>query len=114
MSYAATVTDAAVMVKRCVRRSLRDPEAFFTALTLPVVLLLLFVYVFGGALGREGHYADYVVPGLIVLCDGFGAERPPSRSPPICPAASSTASARCRSRAPRSCSDTWSRASRAT
>jgi ABC-2 type transport system permease protein len=62
-----------VMVGRCVRRSLRDPEAFFTALTLPVILLLLFVYVFGGALDRHGGYADYVVPGLIVLCAGFGA-----------------------------------------
>ncbi len=73
MSDTATISGAAVMVRRCVRRSLRDPEAFFTALTLPVVLLLLFVYVFGGALGRGGHYANYVVPGLIVLCAGFGA-----------------------------------------
>ena len=37
------------MVTRGVRRSLRDPEAFFTALMLPVALMLMFVYVFGGA-----------------------------------------------------------------
>jgi ABC-2 type transport system permease protein len=61
------------MAGRCVRRSLRDPEAFFTALTLPIILLLLFVYVFGGAIAHGGHYANYVVPGLIVLCAGFGA-----------------------------------------
>jgi ABC-2 type transport system permease protein len=61
------------MIARCLRRSLRDPEAFFTALTLPVILLLLFVYVFGGAIAHGGHYANYVVPGLIVLCAGFGA-----------------------------------------
>jgi ABC-2 type transport system permease protein len=67
------IAQSQVMVGRCVRRSLRDPEAFFTALTLPVILLLLFVYVFGGALDRHGGYADYVVPGLIVLCAGFGA-----------------------------------------
>src|SRR5581483_2377907 len=42
-------------------------------LTLPIILLLLFVYVFGGAITRGGHYANYVVPGLIVLCAGFGA-----------------------------------------
>ena len=42
------------MVTRCVRRSLRDPEAFFTALMLPVVLMLLFVYVFGGDLEHRG------------------------------------------------------------
>ena len=61
------------MVTRCVRRSLRDPEAFFTALMLPVVLMLLFVYVFGGAFDGSGAYVNYVVPGLIVLCAGFGA-----------------------------------------
>jgi ABC-2 type transport system permease protein len=70
-----TATDVSVMIGRCVRRSLRDPEAFFTALMLPVVLMLLFVYVFGGAFAAAGggRYAEYVVPGLIVLCAGFGA-----------------------------------------
>lgn len=73
MTAPHAMSDAGVMVTRCVRRSLRDPEAFFTALTLPVVLLLLFVYVFGGALSHGEGYANYVVPGLIVLCAGFGA-----------------------------------------
>src|SRR5262249_34775484 len=73
MSIACTVSDARVMVTRCVRRSLRDPEAFFTALLLPIVLMLMFVYIFGGALKTGGRYVDYVVPGLIVLCAGFGA-----------------------------------------
>jgi ABC-2 type transport system permease protein len=65
------------MVGRSLRRSFRDPEAFITALALPVVLMLLFVYVFGGAFNAGaaggGGYASYVVPGLIVLCAGFGA-----------------------------------------
>ena len=65
--------DTRVMVTRSVRRSLRDPEAFFTALMLPVILMLLFVYVFGGAMNTGTSYVDYVVPGLIVLCAGFGA-----------------------------------------
>lgn len=65
--------DSRVMTTRCIRRSLRDPEAFFTSLMLPVVLMLLFVYVFGGAMRTGGAYVDYVVPGLIVLCAGFGA-----------------------------------------
>ena len=73
MSMAATVSDTRVMVTRSVRRSRRDPEAFFTALMLPIVLMLLFVYVFGGAMSTGGSYANYVVPGLIVLCAGFGA-----------------------------------------
>ncbi len=45
----------------------------FTSLALPVVLLLLFVYVFGGAISNGGAYVDYVVPGIIVLCAMFGA-----------------------------------------
>ena len=68
-----TALDTRVMVIRSVRRSLRDPEAFFTALMLPVILMLLFVYVFGGAMRTGTSYVDYVVPGLIVLCAGFGA-----------------------------------------
>src|SRR3954451_23268793 len=70
---ADTALDTRVMVGRSVRRSLRDPEAFFTALMLPVILMLLFVYVFGGAMDTGTSYVDYVVPGLIVLCAGFGA-----------------------------------------
>jgi ABC-2 type transport system permease protein len=73
MTLAYAVSDSRVMVIRNVRRSWRDPEAFFTALMLPVVLMLLFVYVFGGAFDTGGTYVDYVVPGLIVLCAGFGA-----------------------------------------
>lgn len=73
MPFADALSDSWAMAGRCLRRSLRDPEAFFTALALPIVLLLLFVYVFGGALRSEGDYVDYIVPGLIVLCAGFGA-----------------------------------------
>lgn len=65
--------DSMVMTQRCLRRSWRDSEAFFTALIMPVVLMLLFVYVFGGDLATQGSYVDYVVPGVIVLCAGFGA-----------------------------------------
>jgi ABC-2 type transport system permease protein len=73
MSIAHSLSDSRVLATRCVRRSLRNPESFFTALLLPIVLMLLFVYVFGGDLATGGRYVDYVVPGLIVLCAGFGA-----------------------------------------
>jgi len=73
MTLTAVLFDSRVMITRCLRRSRRDPEAFFTALMLPVILMLLFVYVFGGDLRTNGAYVDYVVPGLIVLCAAFGA-----------------------------------------
>jgi ABC-2 type transport system permease protein len=76
-------SDTGVMIARSLRRSVRDPEAFITALALPVTLMLLFVYVFGGAFdagvqasgagASSAGYVNYVVPGLIVLCAGFGA-----------------------------------------
>ncbi|KRC64271.1 multidrug ABC transporter permease [Aeromicrobium sp. Root236] len=73
MTLSTAVLDSRVMVTRSVRRSFRDPEAFFTALMLPVILMLLFVYVFGGAMNTGGDYVNYVVPGLLLLCAGFGA-----------------------------------------
>jgi ABC-2 type transport system permease protein len=78
MSSGYALSASTVMSGRSLRRSVRDPEAFITALALPVMLMLLFVYVFGGALrngvgAQSRGYVDYVVPGLIVLCAGFGA-----------------------------------------
>jgi ABC-2 type transport system permease protein len=73
MSLTFALKQSRVMIRRNVRRSLRDPEAFFTALMLPVILMLLFVYVFGGDIKTTGKYVNYVVPGLVVLCAAFGA-----------------------------------------
>lgn len=73
MSLATATHDARMMTHRSLMRSWREPDAFFIALFMPVALILLFVYVFGGAMETGGAYVDYVVPGLIVLCAGFGA-----------------------------------------
>jgi ABC-2 type transport system permease protein len=37
------------------------------------MLMLLFTYVFGGAIDPTGNYVNYVVPGIIILCAGFGS-----------------------------------------
>ena len=44
-----------------------------TSLLLPVMLMLLFVYLFGGAIETGTEYVTYVVPGVILLCAGFGS-----------------------------------------
>jgi ABC-2 type transport system permease protein len=67
------LTRTRVLVGRAVRISIRTPDALIVALTLPVMLLLLFVYLFGGALDATGHYVNYVVPGVLLLCASFGA-----------------------------------------
>ena len=69
----AGFTAEAVFIRRSITHSLRDTEALLMAVILPTMLMLLFTYVFGGALDPSGGYVDYVVPGIILLCAGFGA-----------------------------------------
>ena len=69
------LTDSATMLRRTLRRMRRYPSLTFFIAVIPVVLLLLFVYVFGGTLGaglgsvsgsREDYIA-YVVPGILLI-----------------------------------------------
>lgn len=66
-------TAESVFVGRSLRHSLRDGESLLMAIMLPIMLMLLFTWVFGGALDATGGYVDYVVPGIILICAGFGA-----------------------------------------
>ncbi|MFC7403972.1 ABC transporter permease [Georgenia alba] len=61
-----------VFIGRSIRHSLRDGEGLLMAIVLPIMLMLLFTYVFGGAIAGDG-YIDYVVPGIILTTAGFGA-----------------------------------------
>lgn len=82
MSDTATMSPAGrvlnnslVMTSRSIRLSTRNVDAVFTSLMLPVMLMLIFVYLFGGAIdtGTGGPYVSYVVPGVLLLCAGFGS-----------------------------------------
>lgn len=70
---AAHVADALIMLGRATRLTRRNVDALITSLMLPVMLMLLFVYLFGGAIETGGDYVTYVVPGVILLCAGFGS-----------------------------------------
>ncbi|SEO52473.1 ABC transporter permease [Paenibacillus sp. OV219] len=67
------LTTNAVFIGRSIRLSLRNTEALVMAIVLPVMLMLMFTYVFGGAIDPGGDYVVYVVPGIILLCAGFGS-----------------------------------------
>lgn len=67
------LTASRVFVGRSMLHSLRDGEGMLLAVVLPVMLMLLFTVVFGGAIDAGGGYVDFVIPGIIVLCSGFGA-----------------------------------------
>ncbi len=70
-SYA--IRDSATMLRRNLRHVLRYPGMTFGVLGTPVVMLLLFRYVFGNTLGAgigsagHGGYIDYLTPGITVL-----------------------------------------------
>jgi ABC-2 type transport system permease protein len=70
---ASGLTVAGTFIKRSLLHTLRTPDALIMAIALPTMLMLLFTFVFGGAIEPGGSYVDYVVPGIILLCAGFGA-----------------------------------------
>ncbi|MFF4172605.1 ABC transporter permease [Streptomyces sp. NPDC001744] len=48
----------------------QDPESMFDAVLMPIIFILLFVYVFGGAIAGKGNndaYVNYVTPGLMAM-----------------------------------------------
>jgi ABC-2 type transport system permease protein len=69
----AAVADWLTMAGRGLRLTRRNLDAVLTSLALPVLLMLLFVYLFGGAIDTGTRYVTYVVPGVLLLCAGFGA-----------------------------------------
>src|ERR1700728_1980672 len=73
-TLAYTLSDSRVMLHRNLKHQLRYPSLTAMLVGLPIVLLLLFVYVFGGQLGAglgahlgRHAYLDYVVPGLLLI-----------------------------------------------
>lgn len=67
------LTDTGALVGRSLRRTTRELDTLLLAVLLPVLLMLMFVGIFGGAIRTDGRYVDYVVPGVILLCAGYGA-----------------------------------------
>ena len=69
----SALADWATMSGRSLRIARRNVDVLLTSLLLPVMLMLLFVYLFGGAIDTGTRYVTYVVPGVLLLCAGFGA-----------------------------------------
>ncbi len=71
--YLTPLRDVATMTRREAHRTLRSVDGLITAFALPPMIMLVFVVIFGGAIERGGGYIDYVVPGVLVMCLGFGS-----------------------------------------
>jgi len=68
------LADVRIVTGRNVKRIVRTPRLLYFASIQPVIFLILFRYVFGGAIRTPGYtYADYLLPGLLVEATLFGA-----------------------------------------
>ena len=72
-SLAHTVSDTVVIAKRNLLRIPRQPDLLIAYTIQPVMFIVLFVYVFGGAINTPGFdYVDFLMPGIITQSISFG------------------------------------------
>jgi ABC transporter DrrB family efflux protein len=72
-SLAMTFEDTFVLARRNLKRIPRQPDLLIAYTVQPVMFVLLFVYVFGGAIQTPGFdYVDFLMPGIIVQSIAFG------------------------------------------
>jgi ABC-2 type transport system permease protein len=68
-----SISDTLVLAKRSFMRIPRAPDLLLSFTVQPIMFVLLFVYVFGGAIRTPGYeYVDYLIPGIIVQTMSFG------------------------------------------
>jgi len=72
-TLAYTLTDSATMLRRNLKHALRYPVLTLMVAGIPVVLLLLFVFVFGGAIkAGTDNYVNYLLPGIMLIAIASG------------------------------------------
>ena len=67
------VGDTALLTGRSLRHIARSPDTIITTAVMPIAFMLLFVYVFGGAIDSgPGAYVNYLLPGILVITIASG------------------------------------------
>src|SRR5579875_641950 len=67
------LSDTSVMLRRSLRHVTRSLDTIVTVLIMPIAFMLLFVYVFGGAIkAGSGHYVNYLLPGILLIAIASG------------------------------------------
>jgi ABC-2 type transport system permease protein len=65
--------DTAVLLGRSLRHIARSPDTIITTVVTPIAMLLLFVYVLGGAIqAGTGSYVNYLLPGILIITIASG------------------------------------------
>ena len=74
LTLSETLADSRVMTARQLRKTLRRPTYIVFSFVQPVIFVLLFRYVFGGAIKTGGvAYVDFLMPGIFVQTSVFGS-----------------------------------------
>ena len=68
------IDDTAALTRRSLRHIQRSPDTIITTVVTPIALLLLFVYVLGGAIttGSNVSYIDFMLPGILLITIASG------------------------------------------
>jgi hypothetical protein len=65
--------DTAILTGRSLRHITRSPDTIITTTIMPVAFMLLFVYVFGGAISQgSASYVNYMLPGILLITIAMG------------------------------------------
>jgi ABC-2 type transport system permease protein len=65
--------DTTVLLGRTLRHITRSPDTIITVAIMPIAFMLLFVYVFGGAIhAGPGRYVNYLLPGILLITVASG------------------------------------------
>jgi ABC-2 type transport system permease protein len=65
--------DTAVLTRRSLRHIIRSLDTIITTAIMPIAFMLLFVYVFGGAIKHgSGSYVSYLLPGILLITIASG------------------------------------------
>ena len=67
------ISEILILVKRSLIRYTRVPQLLVFSTIQPVMFVILFAYVFGGAIKTSINYVDYLLPGILVQTTLFGA-----------------------------------------
>ena len=67
-------SDVSALLGRSLRHIGRSPDTIITTAITPIAMMLLFVYVLGGAIqtGNHGKYVDYLLPGILLITIASG------------------------------------------
>lgn len=68
------LSDTRVLTQRSLRHILRSPDTIVTTVITPIALMLLFVFVLGGAIetGSNDSYINYMLPGILLITIASG------------------------------------------